>query len=75
MKRIAEQQERARREQEEEKNRLELEEFEKKFGKKKHKERKTQIIEDKNNSHLFKWVGIAVAVAALSGFIYFLFSQ
>lgn len=75
LKRITEQQERARREQEEEKNRLELEEFEKKFGKKKHKERKIQVIEECDNSHLFKWAGLAATVAALIGFIYFLFLQ
>lgn len=75
LKRIAEQQERARREQEEEKNRQELEEFEKKFGKKKYKERKTQIVEDEGNAHLYKWAGLAVAVAILAGFIYFLLSQ
>lgn len=75
LKRIVEQQERARREQEEQKNRLEVEEFEKKFGKKKYKERKTQIVEEKDNSKLFKWAGLVIGVAVLAGFIYSLFLQ
>lgn len=73
LKRITEQLERTKREQEEEKNRSELEEFEKKFGKKKHKERKTHNVEEKDNSHLYKWAGLAVAV--LAGFTYFLLLQ
>lgn len=75
LKRIADEQDRARREQQEEKNRQELEEFEKKFGKKKHKERKPQIIEQTDNSHIYKWAGIGVGVAVLAAFIYFLLSQ
>lgn len=75
MKRAAEQQERIKRQQEEEKNRLELEEFERKFGKKKYKERKTQVIEDNDNSHIYKWSGFVAAVAILAAFIYYLFSQ
>ncbi|XP_031617999.1 NF-X1-type zinc finger protein NFXL1 isoform X1 [Contarinia nasturtii] len=74
-KRVAEQQERIKRQQEEEKNRIELEEFEKKFGKKKYKERKAQIIEDTDNSHLYKWAGLVAAGAILAGFIYYLFAQ
>lgn len=75
LKRITEQQERVKREQEEEKNRIELEEFEKKFAKKKYKERKTQIIEEKNNSYIFKWIGFAIAAATIAIFTYFLLSQ
>lgn len=75
LKRIADEQERVKREQQEEKNRQELEEFEKKFGKKKHKERKQQIIEEKDNSHIYKWAGIGIGVAVLAAFIYFLLSQ
>lgn len=75
LKRIADEQERLKREQEEEKNRLELEEFEKKFAKKKYKERKIQVIEEQNNSILLKWGGLAVAVSILAVFIYFLLSQ
>lgn len=75
LKTIAEQQARLKREQEDEKNRQELEEFEKKMGKKKYKERKRQIIEDTNNSQILKWTGIAVAVAIFAIFAYFLLSQ
>lgn len=75
LKRISEQQERNKREQEEEKNRIEREEFEKKFAKKKYKERKTHIIEEKNNSQILKWIGLAATVAILAIFIYFLLSQ
>lgn len=75
LKRTIELQERIKREQEDEKNRIEREEFEKKFAKKKYKERKTQIIEEKNNSAILKWLGLAVAIATLAIFIYFLLAQ
>lgn len=71
--RAAEETERIKREKEMERNRLELEEFEKKFAKKKHKERKTKVIETKDNTHLIKWISAGVAVAILSILIYFLF--
>lgn len=44
-------------------------------GKKKHKERKRQIIEERNNSQILKWTGIAVAVAAFATFVYILLTQ
>lgn len=75
LKLIAEQQERIKRELEAEKNRQELEEFEKKFGKRKQKDRKPQIVEDTNYSSTLRWTGFAVAVATLAIFIYLLFSS
>lgn len=74
--RAAEETERIRREKENERNRLELEEFEKKFAKKKPKDRKTKIIEDKNDFQLVKWISIAGVVAILAIFLaYLLFLQ
>lgn len=75
LKRIAEQQERVKREQEEEKNRKELIEFEKKFGKRKHKEKKTQITEVANDSHLFKWILVAIAVAGFAILVWYSFQS
>lgn len=72
LKRIAEENERSKRELEEQRNRLELEEFEKKFSRKKHKERKTQFVESKNNSQLMKWTLLAVLIAILSIFGFYL---
>lgn len=70
--RAAEETERIKREKEMERNRLELEEFEKKFAKKKHKERKTKIVQTQDKSHLYKWIGVGATVAILSILIYFL---
>lgn len=72
MKKIAEENERIKREQEEQRNRQELEEFEKKFGKKKHKERKRQVVEEKQDAHLLKWAAASIAVIILSIFIYYI---
>lgn len=72
LKHIAEEQERTKREQEEKKTRLELEEFEKKFGKKKYKERKIKVIEEKSNSQLYIWAGLGLAISVLCTFMYFL---
>lgn len=72
LKRIAEENERCKREVEEQRNRLELEEFEKKFSKKKYKERKTQFVENKDNSLLIKWTLLAVLIAILSIFGFYL---
>lgn len=75
LKLIAEEQERLRKEREEEKNRRELVEFEKKFGKKKYKERKSHIVEDTGNSHILKWCILAAAVTILAIFSYYLLSS
>lgn len=75
LKSIAEQQERLRKEREEEKNRRELVEFEKKFGKKKYKERKSHIVEDADNSHIIKWSALAAGVTILAIFSYYLMSS
>lgn len=74
LKSIAEQQERERKEREEEKNRRELVEFEKKFGKKKYKERKSHMVKDTGNSHILKWCILAAAVAILAIFTFYLLS-
>lgn len=71
LKRVADENQRIKREQEAERNRLELEEFEKKFAKKKYKERKAQVVADTNDSRLLKWIGGAVGAAVLSIFIFY----
>lgn len=68
---IAEDAKRAKMELEMEKRRQELEEFEKKFGKKKYKERKKIVVEEKSNN-LHIWIGGAVGVVILAAFLYFL---
>lgn len=75
VKRITEEQERVKREQEEEKNRLEMEEFDKKFGKKKHKQRKPYIVEEKPNSNAIKLAVASICVGVLATFIYYLLTQ
>lgn len=75
LKLIAEQQERLRKEREEEKNRRELVEFEKKFGKKKYKERKSNIVEDTGHSNILKWCILAAAIAILAIFTFYLLSS
>lgn len=57
-----------------ERNRLEVEEFEKKFGKKKHKERKRVVVEEKNDKY-FVYIGAAVGVIILAIFAYYLCSM
>lgn len=69
----AEAKDRQEREEELEKNRQEVEEFEKKFGKKKHKERKRVVVEEKNNKQ-FIWIGAAVGASVLAVFAYYLFA-
>lgn len=72
-KKAAEEANRAKMEQEKEKQRQELEEFEKKFGKKKYKERKKVVVEEKtNNLHIY--IGGAVGAVVLAAFIYFILS-
>lgn len=73
LRKIAEEKNRKKMELEEEQNRLELEEFEKKFGKKKHKERKSKIVEEKNESNHLLWIGGFIVFALLSIFIYYLY--
>lgn len=70
-KKIADEILRVKREQEAERNRIELEEFEKKFGKKKHKERKRQVAVESDNSHVLKLILAAGVVAILAIIIYF----
>lgn len=67
----AEAAEQTRRAHEEEQNRKALEEFEKKFGKKKHKERKQRIVEEKNNSKMILWAVGATSALVLSLLIYY----
>lgn len=55
---------RRQREAEEEKNRLELLEFEKKIGKRKPKERKPQIIVEESSYGKLRWIG-AFAIGLL----------
>lgn len=68
---IADEQTRIKREQEIEKNRQEVEEFEKKFGRKKYKERKQKVVEE-NNTNQYIYAGAAVGVVVLAIFAYFL---
>lgn len=73
-KKIADEASRAKLEQELEKNRQEVEEFEKKFGKKKYKERKRAVVEQDNKKQ-YVWIGAAVGAIALAVFVYYLFAQ
>lgn len=64
---------RRQREAEEEKNRLELLEFEKKFGKRKPKERKQQVIVEESGYGKLLWIAllaIGLLVAIGMGFAY-----
>lgn len=71
----AEEAQRKQREAEEEKNRLEMLDFEKKFGKKKYKERRQYVIEEEE-SDFNKWaIGISLVVFSMSMAIYFVFLQ
>lgn len=69
---ITDENDRLKREQELERNRQEIEEFEKKFGKKKYKERKRIVVEEDNNKQ-FIWIGAAVGAVVLAAFAYYLF--
>lgn len=71
--RIAAEIERTKQEQEDERNRMELEKFEKKFTKKRHKERKERSTEAKDNTYAVKIAAAAAAVAILAGLIFYLF--
>lgn len=62
---------RAKQEQEDERNRIELEEFEKKFGKKKHKERKRHVAVEADNSYIWKTILGAASIVFLAIIIYF----
>lgn len=72
-KKLAEDAERVKQEQEDERNRIELEEFEKKFGKKKHKERKRQVAVESDNSYMWKLIFATGAIALVAIIIYFVF--
>uniref|UniRef100_A0A336MJV8 CSON002769 protein n=1 Tax=Culicoides sonorensis TaxID=179676 RepID=A0A336MJV8_CULSO len=64
-----EEQEKRRKELEEIENRKELEKYEQKFGKKVYKERRKQIIEDKNERNLMKYLipiaGVSIVVISV----------
>lgn len=70
----AEEQERKQKEIEDEKNRLEMLEFEKKFGKKKFKERKRNIVEETESKMWMIWIGVAVLLAVISVIVYYVFA-
>lgn len=69
----AEEQERKQKEIEDEKNRLEMLDFEKKFGKKKFKERKRNVVEESESKVWMIWIGIPVVLAVISVIAYFVF--
>lgn len=70
----AEEQERKQREIEEEKNRLEMLDFEKKFGKKKFKERKRNVVEDTESKMWIVWLGVAILLAGIGVIGYYIVS-
>lgn len=70
----AEEQERKQKEIEDEKNRLEMEDFEKKFGKKKFKERKRNIVEETESKLWMVWIGIPLLLAVVSVIVYYIFA-
>lgn len=70
----AEEQERKQKEIEDEKNRLEMIDFEKKFGKKKFKERKRNIVEETESKLWMVWIGIPVLLTAISVIAYYIFA-
>lgn len=74
MRLATEEQERKQREIEEEKNRLEMLEFEKKFGKKKFKERKRNVVEETENKMWIVWVGVAIVLAAVGVVGFYIFT-
>lgn len=61
----AEEAERVQRAAEEERNRIELLEFERKMGKKKSKERKRVVVEEKRTLGWIVYVGVAVGLVAV----------
>lgn len=70
----AEEQQKKQKELEDEKNRLEMLEFEKKFGKKKFKERKRNVVEETESKTWMIWVGIPALLAVVSVIAYFVFA-
>lgn len=74
MRLAAEEQERKQKELEDEKNRLEMLEFEKKFGKKKFKERKRNVVEENESKAWMIWIGVPVVLAVVSVIVYFVFA-
>lgn len=71
--RIAAEIKRTKQVEEDERNRLELEKFEKKFAKKRYKERKEKHIETKDNMFAIKMAAAAAAVAIAAGLTFYLF--
>lgn len=63
---VAEEIERKQRELEAEKNRIELLEYEKKFGKRKYKERKQSVVEEHNGVGTPVLIGISVLMVCLA---------
>lgn len=63
---MAEEIERKQRELEEEKNRLELLEYEKKFGKRKYKERKQSVVEESQGVRTPVLIGVSVLIVCLA---------
>lgn len=63
---MAEEIERKQRELEEEKNRLELLEYEKKFGKRKYKERKQSVVEESQGVRTPVLIGVSVLMVCLA---------
>ncbi|XP_037044387.1 NF-X1-type zinc finger protein NFXL1 [Bradysia coprophila] len=74
MRLAAEEQDRKQKEIEDEKNRLEMLDFEKKFGKKKFKERKRSVVEETESKVWMIWIGIPVVLAVVSVIVYFVFA-
>lgn len=70
----AEEQEWKQKEAEDEKNRLEMLDFEKKFGKKKFKERKRSVVEEAGSKVWMIWIGVPVVLAVVSVIVYFVFA-
>ena len=56
---------------EEEKNKRELELYEKKFGKKKHKERKVRVVEETKDNTKLILTSVAVSVVLIAVILYF----
>lgn len=70
----AEEQDRKQKEIEDEKNRLEMLDFEKKFGKKKFKERKRNVVEETESKTWMIWIGVPVVLAVISVIAYYVFA-
>lgn len=70
---MAEEIERKQRELEEEKNRLELLEYEKKFGKRKYKERKQSVVEESQGVGTPVLIGVSVLMVFVAIGVLFFF--